>query len=100
MIRCIPKDWVRQAVIATLENSELQVYSHRIECLKTLGKAVLKQLAAEETKVKSFDKFSSELLSLIVQSTTMCRSTAVKREKLCSDFHQFCLLQRPDKWEK
>ena len=94
---------VRCAIDAVLTDRELQVSSPRSEKLHKLGEIILERVTAGDAEMTLFDNFSAELLGILkglLQSTTACRSSSSKREKLWCLFHQARLLTLPEIWER
>ena len=99
--RAMASGITRCAIASVLDDMKPKYRSSRIEKAQELGKTIMEQ--AGETEMTAFEGFSTELLELLrglLQSSTTYRSSAAKREKLWSSFHQACLLQLPELWEK
>ena len=93
---------VRCALSTVLEDKDLEVNSSRIDSLKELGTNILERVTRGEAEKTAFDKFSTELTTLLrgtFHPSATNRSSAAKREKLWSVFHQLRLSELPKLWD-
>ena len=94
---------VRRSLSAVIEEHTLQLDSHRIRGVKELVGNILKKISDGEPAVTAFDAFATELVSTLrsaFSSHTTFRSSAAKREKVWSAFHQLRVAKLPSLWTK
>ena len=91
---------MKSAIKTVLDENELQLSSLRRDNLKRGGKRILELIGGEVEQL--FIDFSTRLATAIrstFRSSTTYRSSATKREKLWSAFHQLRFSKLPTLWK-
>lgn len=92
---------VKSAIKTVVEENELQLSSLRRDNLKRGGKRILELIEGGEVE-QLFIDFSTRLATAVrstFRSSTTYRSSATKREKLWSAFHQLRFSELPTLWK-
>ena len=92
---------MKSAIKTVVEENELQLSSLRRDNLKRGGKRILELIEGGEVE-QLFIDFSTRLATAVrstFQSSTTYRSSAIKREKLWSAFHQLRFSELPTLWK-
>ena len=91
---------VKSTFKTVLEENELQLSSPRCDNLKRAGKQILELIKREvrQTFIEFSTRITAAVRSILPSSTTYC-SSATKREKSWSAFHQLRLSELPKLWK-
>ena len=92
---------MKSSIKTVLEENELQLSSLRRDSLKQAGKRILELAEGGEVE-RLFIEFSARLATAVrntFRSSTTYRSSATKREKMWSAFHQLRLSELPTIWK-